>query len=216
MSTLRERLDLFIKYKGLSARSFEKAANIANGTVVRANNSLRDTTLIKIAQAFPDLNIEWVQHGIGQMLITEPSIDTDIDKSAIPSDKCIRFYPNVEASMGSVDFLDAPSEETKKIYIPGYEHCTDAIVAYGDSMLPTIKSGNIVLLSRWYESFVDYGKIYLVITESGYRAIKRLKKATDESKVLCVSDNPEHEPFEVERQGLVLYKVHGWINREDF
>lgn len=128
----------------------------------------------------------------------------------------IRYYPDVDASMGGVLFVDDPDEGYLDILIPGYNDCKYAINAFGDSMHPLIKSGQIVLLSPWTENYLDWGRIYLVITKSGYRAIKRLYPGSDDNKIKCVSENEDLYPaYEIEKSDMVhCFIVKGWICRD--
>lgn len=128
----------------------------------------------------------------------------------------IKYYPNVNGSMGGVQFLDDPNEMVCDITIPGYSDCKFAINAYGDSMYPLIKSGQIILMSEWSESFIDWGRIYLVVTKSGYRVIKRLYPGASDTTITCKSENPEtNPPFEIEKDDIhKVYLVKGWICRD--
>ena len=128
----------------------------------------------------------------------------------------IMYYPNVDASMGDVGFPDAPDETAQAMVLPGFDDCTMAVNAWGDSMAPLISSGQIVLLKEWTERFIDWGRIYLVVTRSGHRAIKRLHPGSDAAHIECRSENAEaNPPFEVELADVVrLYIVKGWIARD--
>jgi hypothetical protein len=49
---------------------------------------------------------------------------------------------------------------------------------------------------------------YLIVTKSGYRAIKRLFPSENKGKIICKSENyEENPPFEVELEGTKLYIV---------
>ena len=83
-------------------------------------------------------------------------------------------------------------------------------------MYPLIKSGQIILMTRWTERFIDWGRIYLVVTKSGYRVIKRLYQGSGEGKIMCKSENQEsNPPFEIEMEDITkIYLVKGWICRD--
>lgn len=69
MKTLSERIREFIKIKGLSNLGFEKACGLGNGWVSKNNNRVNPSTLEKIYKAYPELNSDWLEHGIGEMLL---------------------------------------------------------------------------------------------------------------------------------------------------
>lgn len=176
----------------------------------------------KILSCYPEINKAWLLTGEGDMLNTEqsPSLSSINDKVIADNDgdnqHIIKYYPNVNGSMGGVQFLDDPDETVCDITIPGYSDCKFAINAYGDSMYPLIKSGQIILMSEWLESFIDWGRIYLVVTKSGYRVIKRLYPGTSNATIICKSENSEtNPPFEIEMDDVLkIYLVKGWICRD--
>lgn len=128
----------------------------------------------------------------------------------------IKYYPSVSGSMGGVQFLDDPEESYVDIIMPGFAECKFAINAYGDSMYPVIKSGQVVLLMEWTERFIDWGRIYLVVTKSGYRTIKYLKPADDANAIRCESENKESNPaFDIDKEDVLkLFLVKGWVCRD--
>lgn len=84
---------------------------------------------------------------------------------------------------------------------------TCAIRINGDSMLPKYPSGSLVVLKKVNpEVCIEYGKIYVLDTENG-PMIKELRHCEDESRILCVSLNPDPKfhPFE-----LLKSSVYGW------
>lgn len=221
-TTVKQRLIQFIKYKGISQRKFENMINVSNGFINNISKSIGAEKLYRIQSIFPELNDAWLLTGEGEMLNTEqsPSLLPITDKVIADNDgdnqHIIKYYPNVNGSMGGVQFLDDPNEMVCDITIPGYSDCKFAINAYGDSMYPLIKSGQIILMSEWSESFIDWGRIYLVVTKSGYRVIKRLYPGASDTTITCKSENPEtNPPFEIEKSDInKVYLVKGWICRD--
>lgn len=118
--------------------------------------------------------------------------------------------------MGGVQFLDCPDETSIDIILPGFAECKFAINAYGDSMYPVIKSGQVVLLMEWKESFIDWGHIYMVVTKSGYRTIKYVRPSEKEGFIRCESENKESNPaFDIEMEDIhKLFLVKGWVCRD--
>lgn len=66
--TVGERLDEFIKSKGLGRYQFEMKCGLSQGYVANIRNSPHPDKLKKIANVFPELNIEWLMIGRGEML----------------------------------------------------------------------------------------------------------------------------------------------------
>lgn len=66
-----QRLKQFIEYKGISVRKFEQNCNIKISTIQTAitkNTAIGSDKLIKIAENFRDLNMNWLFLGIGSMI----------------------------------------------------------------------------------------------------------------------------------------------------
>lgn len=67
----KDRLLAFIKHLGMKNSEFERACNLSNGFVQNTNDRIRRSSLNQIAAAFPELNVEWVINGNGEMLLPE-------------------------------------------------------------------------------------------------------------------------------------------------
>lgn len=79
MNTLQDRLKQFITSLDLSVLAFENECGMAQGTVNKMTDKSRQRTLEKIRKHYPQLNMEWLQTGEGQMLNPLPSVDIDLD-----------------------------------------------------------------------------------------------------------------------------------------
>lgn len=66
--TVKQRLLLFIKEKGLSQKRFEEAARLSNGYVNNLKASPSSAILQKIICAYPELSQSWLLTGEGPML----------------------------------------------------------------------------------------------------------------------------------------------------
>ena len=215
-TSVKQRLIQFVKYKGISQRKFESTIGVSNGFINNISKSIGAEKMQRIESAFPEINKIWLLTGEGDMLNNTTTDSSQTHGNINTLQNTIKYYPNVNGSMGGVQFLDDPNEMVCDITIPGYSDCKFAINAYGDSMYPLIKSGQIILMSEWSESFIDWGRIYLVVTKSGYRVIKRLYPGASDTTITCKSENPEtNPPFEIEKSDInKVYLVKGWICRD--
>mgnify|MGYP003303741984 CR=1 FL=1 len=211
-TTINQRIAHVIKDSGKTLNAFAKAIGIAQTSLrdcVKEGAEPKHSTLIKIIQGNPSLSPEWLLTGEGDMLksTATPTYEQKRDT--------IKYFPNIIGSMGGMGFLDDPKEHSIELVLPGFNGCKYAINAYGDSMHPVIKSGQIVLLQEWKERFIDWGKIYLVVTKNGYRAIKYVVPSENDNTILCKSENENNPPFEVEKEEIYkMFLVKGWICRE--
>lgn len=128
----------------------------------------------------------------------------------------ITYYPSVSGAAGDIPFTEDNELEHLAMQVPTFEDCRLAVNVYGNSMAPGIKSGDIVLMAEWRERYIEWGNIYLVVTRSGHRVIKRLYQCDDEQCIECRSDNAEASPpFKVDKGDILhLYLVKGHISRD--
>lgn len=72
MTNLQERLNSFLLSQDLSAQAFERKCDIGMGTASRLSEKSYATTFKKISVAFPQLNMDWLRKGEGEMLNPTP------------------------------------------------------------------------------------------------------------------------------------------------
>lgn len=144
---------------------------------------------------------------------------TDADKATLPTttaERTIRYWVDVDATAGGVTlFEDTMTANVIDIKIPEFGDCTDAVNLYGDSMYPLYRSGQIIILKRWTESFIDFGNVYLIITKNGNRMVKYIRKGSTSNRILCASENPAFDSFEIPLCDIqALYLVKGSIKKD--
>ncbi|WP_395765232.1 hypothetical protein [Elizabethkingia anophelis] len=69
--SVKERLRAYIKFKGVKINSFEKTIGASNAYVNNIRLSIAPEKLEQIAKNYPDLNIEWLLTGNGEMISME-------------------------------------------------------------------------------------------------------------------------------------------------
>ena len=132
------------------------------------------------------------------------------------AERTIRYWVDVDATAGGVTlFEDTMTANVIDIKIPEFGDCTDAVNLYGDSMYPLYRSGQIIILKRWTESFIDFGNVYLIITKNGNRMVKYIRKGSTANRILCASENPAFDSFEIPLCDIqALYLVKGSIKKD--
>lgn len=200
-----ERLQEFIKNQGLSVRSFEQAISASDGMIRRAINNKTDIQskwLSKIADNYPQLNLNWLITGKGDMIISTQN--TDIKNEELPvahrteSTKGIPLIP-INAMAGAfTDDQTIMEYECDRYIIPSFKGADFLIGVKGSSMYPKYNSGDIVACKRLNlnDLFFQWNKVYVLDTDQG-PLIKRIKPGKDKEHVTIVSDNKEYEPFEL-------------------
>lgn len=79
MTTLQDRLHGFLDYKNIAMQIFERKCNIGQGLGAKLSTKSYNTTFNRIAAAFPELNINWLKTGEGEMLNPTGSVEIDVD-----------------------------------------------------------------------------------------------------------------------------------------
>ena len=205
---VKERLISYLKVKGVNNSEFGRSIGVSSSFVSSMRTSIGQDKLERITSVYPDLNIKWLLTGFGKMLIQDtPTIKRSPEQ--------IRYWVDIDATGGGVElFEDKDTNRFIDISIPEFKDCTDAVNLYGDSMSPLYKNGQIIILKPWTENFIDYGNVYLVITKKGNRMVKYLRQGSDNSHVLCVSENKDYDSFEIEKDDILrLFIVKGAISK---
>ena len=65
---IKERLVEYLKIKNIKKVHFEKSINVSNGYVNNIVKNIPYEKLSIIKELYPDLNIDWLQFGEGEMI----------------------------------------------------------------------------------------------------------------------------------------------------
>ncbi len=174
--------------------------------------------LLKILDYCLDLNPIWVLTGKGNMLNT--SAQQIIAHEEIPiaykSKEGIPLIP-IDAMAGALtENSQAVMEyECEHYVIPMFKGAEFLIPVKGDSMQPKYYSGDIVACKRLpLDTFFQWNRTYVIDSEQGV-LIKRVKQGVDENHIILVSDNPEYDPFPLEKAKIYsLSLVIGVVRAE--
>lgn len=172
------------------------------------NALLSDTYKIKLKEIGIDIEKQLSNANTAE----EPRIPYHANKDS----KLIPYY-NIDVTAGAKDlFLDSKETIDYNIDMPGFKDCDFAVPVSGHSMYPKISSGNIIFCKKVnHREFIEYGHIYLIVTNDR-RMIKQIRKADDKDSLLLVSENPEYDTFDIKKDLIQhLYLVKGWANKNE-
>ena len=204
MSETKERLLQFLRYKKLGQQKFEISIGMSNGWANKVGDSIRENTLQKIKEVYPELNIAWLKSGVGEMLNTgdsEGTLETpgDNETSEEITAKLVPLLP-IAAQGGSLnDFVVSVKESDCEKVVSPIRGADFAMPISGDSMAPEYPNGSQIFIKRINESaFIEWGKVYVLDTCNGV-VVKILVPSQKEGYVRCVSINtdPIFAPFEI-------------------
>lgn len=214
---LRERILQYISYEGITVQMFENKAMLSNGAVSKMGDNTRRSTLDKISNSFPNLNINWLITGEGEMCneVQERNVDSELPR--INYSKGVPYY-NVDF-IGGFDIVlnDQTIVPEYLINFKKYNEATCWCNVTGHSMEPEITHGDIIALKRIEDfSFLPYGEVYAIVTRNGMRTIKRLGPSENKDCYLLVPTNksPEYGVQDLPKDMiLIVYQVLGCMKR---
>lgn len=110
-SPFKKRLVEFLKYLGEGQTAFEARVGLANGSINKIVKSMKQGNIDKIAEANPELNINWLVRGEGEMLAVRDNLSNEASMSYNLNTDCER---EVEALKRENEFLKAQLESEKE------------------------------------------------------------------------------------------------------
>lgn len=212
-----ERLSEFMSFKGINNNALTVAAGLSVGLIGKAitnNSGINSSSIEKILHAYPEINVEWLLTGIGNMLKSDSAIPKEINSDGIPliEIEAMAGYGNGDNQIMQYDAVSGyriPELEGKGVkYL---------IRVSGSSMYPKYSNGDLLACKPLKDrSFFQWGKPYVLDTEQG-AIVKRLFQCEDDDDCLeCHSDNKMHyPPFRIPKNSIrALAIVVGVIRLE--
>lgn len=218
-SPIKQNILLYLAEKGVTSYEFYKASGVTRG-ILQQNNGISEDNIAKFLAYAPDVNIEWLITGKGDMLRNKEVVTQRKAEPALPvlenSHEGIPLIP-LSAMAGAFTGETSVIEyECERYVIPAFKGADFLIPVKGDSMQPTYYPGDLVACQRVSlgDLFFQWNKTYVLDTKQG-PLIKRVRRGSDDDHVLIVSDNAAYEPFELAKSqfyGVAL--VRGLVRLE--
>lgn len=196
---------------------YKRVQNVETGKTKKVSGDLAS----KIVTRYPEFSLDWLLTGEGPMLKEEKEKEREEEYELLPritEDKGRPYY-DVDFLGGYGEFADDPAS-APVTYMIDYPPYNKEGVFYmnvrGDSMSPEINSGDLVALrpiEAWYD-FLLLGKVYAIVTLSGQRTIKRLRRGSDNEHYTLEPINPAYESQEIPKTQIErVFEVLGGIRR---
>ena len=169
-------------------------------------------------------NPEWLILGKGEMFIdAEKSSQLNIPKQVDLANYRFIPYYDLKAAAGDGSIIDddnikdyiAFTKEWLSKNIPASFNNLIILIAKGDSMDPTIKDGDLLIVDTTIKDSIKNDGIYIIRMDD-YLVVKRLQRL-HESKLAIMSDNPRYKSYEIDlnedaNTGIVGQVV--WFGRQ--
>lgn len=226
--SVKDRIKEFTVYENISIKSFEESLDVSNGYVNSISKSIGIDKISLILEKYPNLNLEWLLAGKGEMIkhtnsgaVAEPTAVYKLKTDRTYQSQRVPLY-SIEASAGIVTLFKDSSHFTPidHIQIPNLPKCDGALYVSGDSMYPLLKSGDIVMYRKHdISEGIIWGEMYLISYEQSgdiITAVKYIKKSEEGSEYIkLVSQNQHHQDRDIHLgkvKALALVKASIRIN----
>lgn len=212
-----DRLDEFLRYRGLRDAQVARECGIANGTFYQARNGKFDISkrvIDKVLATYPDINRVWLITGEGEMLnYVKPTQAEGTILIPVVNLDTVGATKKYNEEVGVVEYQTGWYPFPREI-----AHEGDVVIpVYNDSMAPAYVSGSMVLIRpvpMWRE-YLEMGVTYIVELEDDRRLIKTVMKGEDADHYLLVSINPAYQPSEVKKSFIrSVWRVIMSVRRE--
>lgn len=189
----------FCKSKADFARKVGEKPQTISNWVARDNGM---NVLNKIIEVFPEINMDWLMTGEGEMLKkTIGGITPSADKNTRPR---IPYDAAAGTLTETIDGVTSYQCEQLPI-ISAFPKYDFTIRITGKSMEPEYYAGDEVACLRVNEeSFLQWGRVHVLDTTQGV-IIKRIYD--DGDKIRCKSYNPEYPDFSIPKGDIRSYNL---------
>lgn len=182
---------------------------------------ITDNDFVKVYDTL-GVNIEWLRNGVGEMRSKNKAEEIAIDNSAKDfknylkegrdgkNGKQIPYY-DIDFTCSIMEtYNDEVNVPTQYVVFPGTEKADFCCRTSGDSMTPYLMSGDIVALKKVedWAMFLPLNEVYGIVTRNGLRAIKVLRRGSDDKHFTLHSYNAAYEDQEIPKEAiLAVFKV---------
>ena len=179
---MKERILAFCKASGISANAFEVASGWSPSTVYNLNKGVRSDKLASVAKAFPDLNLDWLITGEGEMFKSESKEDGK-EIPVLPFTAVAGYL----AENNNEVWTDVESCKVPEFTARGADFL---IRVEGDSMYPRYGNGELLAIRVVKDpTFFQWGKVYCLSTNQGCVVKRLFPDPADERSIICHSEN---------------------------
>ena len=197
--TIKEKIQKYIDYKGISVYRLEAEAGLSKGYWGKTKSISADIAM-KISRVYGDISTEWLLRDKGEMIknAEREQKTIEISESAISETKRKgALIYDIDATCGlngrDIEFTD--EKVIGSIDAPEINPDSKIIFASGDRVV-------IRKIESW--DYFNYGQVYLIITNE-YRLIKRVRRHPKDADnlILLRSENPDYDDIDLPKREII-------------
>lgn len=224
LAPIKQRIIQYIEYKGIAKGRFFGSIEVSasNFRSKSLYSEVGGDVIAKISSIYPEINLEWLLTGKGNMLKNE-NFAPDNEKTQVVIDSIVPKVVTVDktgndnivmvpvkAAAGYLSGYGDPKfiSELPTYHLPNINHGTFRMFQVnGHSMYPTLHDKGYVV-GEWVENWIQNIKddrVYIVVSKSDGVLVKRvLNRIEKYGTIYCKSDNRREYPnFAVNADELI-------------
>lgn len=210
-SSIADRIKYLMRQNKLTQAAFARRIGIDPSNLSKHLTGRMPITDVLLNRIVVDFGVskQWLRDG------TDTPYSKEAGLLSLSPTKPVPIYDvDVTAGDGNLDMMFTDENIMGHLSLPRIGE--DAVIVHvsGDSMLPDIENGALLVIRPVTDSsMILYGQIHVVVTDS-FRRVKFLRRhPKDPSKVILHSANPNYDDVDLPRKAIKrLFRVEAILN----
>lgn len=226
--TIKDRIEIFIENQHIKRSVFEKSCGFSNGYTRNLKGSPSASKIEDILNSFPELNRVWLLTGEGNMLKADAAksntrlIGEAYSASQRDADVSLVDFIPVSAHASFIEDYPCAAEFDQLPVILKSEEKADIeslkiFEVEGDSMIPTIQPGAMVLTKLIPECRWHYAEGVVVAAYDDFVVLKRVirNELLTSNRIILGSDNERYGEMTVAAADLrAMFKAKRILSQD--
>lgn len=222
--SVKERLKFYLKEKKISQGYFAEKIGVSSGYVNAIRQSIQPDKLNEIKKQFPDLNIDWLLTGEGEMIKIEGrSIDENYtlpkkdSVTQISNDGYMEVqFRDLSVAAGPLSMTDQKAHKKTMLVPREYDKGEYLVVrvegpSMEDGSIYSIPNGANILIKRVYLENGDRlpirDNLFVIDAKDGQALKQIIEHNTEEGYIICHSYNPDFNDYRVNLEDVFGFYI---------
>src|SRR5690606_8340779 len=197
-----------LKKLDIGVTEFERKIGVGPSAIAKAiirNSRIKEETIVKVLETFPEVNENWLRNGIGEILLSNKPNSISTIKKGIIQDKSIYPVPlfDVDFTAGFIEMHPSNPNIIGYVDLPQFRGCDAIVTCRNNSMSDVINPNDWVGIRRIMDkNDIEFGGIYGIVTVN-FRLFKYLKESEKTNYILVESENKQYKPRHIHIDDLI-------------